>query len=237
MKITQTGVDLIKQFEACKLTAYLCPAQKWTIGYGHTGPDVRAGRVITQSQAETILQADVAIFDTAVQAQCPSATASQHDAMTCLAFNIGIGNFCKSSVARLHNAGNIVGAARAFALWNKATDSNGVKRELRGLTRRRAAEAALYLSDLPDQRTRAADVVPEKPLSTSRVMVGSTVGGAATVASGLAQLSTDIQSLKDMVSPLMPYLPVLQKVFVALSVLGVGVAMYARWQDRKQGRV
>ncbi len=237
MKLTQAGINLIKQFESCKLTAYLCPAQMWTIGYGHTGADVRKGQVITQSKAELILQSDLLAFDAAVQAQCPDATSAQHDAMTCLAFNIGIRNFGKSSVARLHNAGDVIAAARAFALWNKATDATGIKRELRGLTRRRAAEAALYLSDSEDQRTRAADVVPEKPLSTSRVMLGSTIGGTATAVSGLAQLGTDIQSLKDMLLPLMPYLPLLQKIFVVLGLLGAGIAMYARWHDRKQGRV
>lgn len=240
MSLTPAGLALLKQFEGCKLSAYLCPAGKWTIGYGHTGADVHPGQTITQTQAEALLLADLVRFAADVTAQCPTATPSQHAAMVCLAYNIGLGNFQKSSVKRLHNAGDTVGAARAFGLWNKATDAAGVKRELRGLTRRRAAEAALYLSDDghdDEQRTRAADVAPEKALTTSRVMIGSTVGGAATAASGLAQIMDEIEQAKDMLLPLAPYLPLLQKLFVVLGLIGVGVAMYARWHDHNKGRL
>lgn len=240
MKLTPEGLALIKRFEGCELTAYLCPAHTWTIGYGHTGPEVRAGQTITLAEAEALLLRDVARFDAGVSAACPQATPAQHAAMVCLAYNIGLGNFRKSSVHRLHNAGDVAGAARAFGLWNKATDASGIKRELRGLTHRRAAEAALYLSDdgFEDaQRTRAADVSPEKPLGQSRVMIGSTVGGVATAASGAAQLMDEITLLKDMLLPLTPYLPVVQKLFIVLGLMGVGLAMYARWHDRKKGRL
>jgi lysozyme len=240
MKITPAGLALIKAFESLKLTSYLCPAQKWTIGYGHTGHDVSPGQSITAAQAEAILLRDVSRFDTAVRAQCPVATPAQHSALVCLAFNIGIGNFQKSSVARLHNSGDFTAAARAFGLWNKATASDGVKRELRGLTRRRAAEAALYLSgDGKDdeQRTRASDVVPEKPLAQSRVVMGSTVGGAAAAASALSQFANEIEWIKDLLLPLTPYLPLLQNVFVALGLVGFIVAVAARWHDKRRGRL
>jgi lysozyme len=240
MKITPEGIALIKQFESLSLSSYLCPAGIWTIGYGHTGPAVAKGQTILAAEAETMLATDVARFDAFVRLKCPTATSAQHSAMVCLSFNIGTGNFQKSSVLRLHNAGDVTGAARAFALWNKATGADGAKRELRGLTRRRAAEAALYLSDDghdDDQRTRAADVAPEKPLATSRVMIGSTVGGAATVASGAAQMVGEIEHLKALIAPLMSYLPALQKLFIVLGLLGIGVAMVARWTDRKHGRL
>ena len=240
MKITPEGLALIKQFESLSLRSYLCPAGKWTIGYGHTGVAVGQGQTITAADAEAMLMDDLSRFDALIRLKCPSATPAQHSAMVCLCFNIGAGSFQKSSVLRLHSAGDVTGAARAFALWNKATAADGQKRELRGLTRRRAAEAALYLSDDghdDEQRTRAADVMPEKPLSQSRVMVGSTIGGVATIASGAAQLVTEIQWLKDLITPMTAYIPALQKLFVVLGIAGIAVAMIARWHDRKNGRV
>jgi len=240
MTITPAGFALLRQFEGCQLTAYLCPAKIWTIGYGHTGPDVRPGQTITIAEAEALLQADVQHFASGVERLCPVTTPAQFSALVCLAFNIGLTRFQKSSVRRLHNAGDVVGAARAFALWNKATDAAGVKRELRGLTRRRAAEAALYLSDdgFDDtQRTRAADVAPEKNLATSRVMVGSSVGGAATMATGAAQLISEIEQVKDGLLPLMPYVPALQKLFVVLALAGIACAMFARWHDQRSGKL
>lgn len=240
MKITPEGIALIKQFESLSLTSYLCPAGVWTIGYGHTGPAVAKGQTITATDAEAMLADDIARFDTFVKLKCPTATPAQHSAMVCLAFNIGVGGFRTSSVLRLHNAGDVAGAARAFALWNKATNAGGKKVELRGLTRRRAAEAALYLSDDGKddaQRTRAVDVMPEKPLTQSRVMVGSTLGGVATLASGAAQAVNEIDHLKSLLQPLLPYVPALQLVFIAVALAGVMLAMVARWTDRKHGRL
>ncbi len=240
MKITPEGIALIKQFESLSLTSYVCPAGKWTIGYGHTGVAVGLGQTISQSDAEAMLMDDLSRFDAAVRLKCPTATPAQHSALVCLCFNIGFSNFQKSSVLRLHTAGDVTGAARAFALWNKATAADGQKKELRGLTRRRAAEAALYLSDDghdDDQRTRAADVSPEKPLSQSRVMVGSAISGVASVASGAAHLVGEIEWLKDLITPMTAYIPALQKVFVVLGVVGIAVAMYARWHDRHTGRI
>jgi|GEM_PF-2001064 len=240
MSIAPEGLALIKQFESLSLNAYLCPAGKWTIGYGHTGPEVHAGQSVTLEQAEVLLQVDVARFAAFVKLKCPIATAMQYAAMVCLCFNIGTGNFQRSSVLRLHNAGDAAGAARAFALWTKATGADGKKRELRGLVRRRAAEAALYLSedgrDDP-QRTRAADVSPEKSLTKSRVMIGSSIGGAATVSAGLSQAVEQIEWIKDLIVPLTPYLPWMHTAFIVLGVAGIALAMIARWTDRKHGRL
>lgn len=240
MKVTPEGIALIKKYEGCELTAYLCPAGRWTIGYGHTGANVQNGYVITADDAEKLLIADIEQFDSLIAIECPKSTASQHSAMLCLAYNIGLQNFRKSSVLRLHNAKDYVGAAHAFALWNKATDSTGRLSELRGLTHRRAAEAALYLSDdgqIDQQRTRASDVQVEKPLSASRVMIGSAVGGGATIASGATQTIAEIEHAKNLLLPLTPYLPLLQKLFILLGLLGIGVAMFARWQDRQKGKL
>lgn len=185
--VTAAGLDLIRQFESLKLESYRCPAGIWTIGYGHTGPDVKPGQRVSAAQAEALLARDVARFAADVERLLTApACDNQFGAMVSLAFNIGSGNFARSSVLRLHNAGNEAGAAAAFALWNKATGSDGVKRELKGLTRRRAAEAALYLTPTEEaeaadpQRTRAGDVAPaEAPAARSPAAIAATIASAA----------------------------------------------------------
>lgn len=138
-QIGAAGLALIKEFEGLELKAYLCPAKVWTIGYGSTGPHVTPGQVITEAQADVLLQRDLDRFEDAVAKAAPGATQAQFDAMVSLAFNIGIGAFGKSSVLRLHKAGDHRAAAEAFGMWIK-----GGGRVLPGLQRRRAKEADLY---------------------------------------------------------------------------------------------
>ena len=139
--IGKAGIDLIKQFEGLSLKAYPDPAtgaEPWTIGIGHTG-GVRPGDVITEARAEQLLRQDLGRFEMAVRKLCPITTQNQFDALVSLAFNIGEGNLKDSTLRRLHNEGNYVAAAGQFERWNRA---NG--KVMAGLTRRRAAEAALY---------------------------------------------------------------------------------------------
>lgn len=137
--INKEGLELVKSFEGCKLTSYLCPAKILTIGFGSTGPHVKPGMTITKDQAEELLRSDLRRFEDAVSAAAPKATDNQFSAMVSLAFNIGIGALQRSTVLRRHLAGDHAGAADAFLMWNKAGG-----RVLAGLTRRREAEAALY---------------------------------------------------------------------------------------------
>lgn len=140
------AIDLIKQFEGCKLTAYPDPGtggDPWTIGWGSTGEGIRKGVTWTQQQADERLRADVLRFAKGVSDAIGGAATTQHqfDAMVSLAYNIGVKAFSDSTLLRLHKAGNYSLAAEQFERWNKAGG-----RVLNGLTRRRAAEAALYRS-------------------------------------------------------------------------------------------
>lgn len=144
MQISQNGLAVLKHFEGCELKAYPDPATggaPWTIGYGHTGPEVKRGLVWTQEQADKALVADLHKFETAVSAivRVPL-TQGQFDALVCFTYNLGIGNLQKSTLLAMVNARNYDGAAEQFKRWNKA---NG--KPMRGLTRRRAAEQCLFL--------------------------------------------------------------------------------------------
>lgn len=144
MKLSQRGIDLIKQFEGYSSKAYPDPATggvPWTIGYGTT-KGVKPGMVITAEQAEKMLRNDVAKFESGVSALLKVATTqNQFDAMVSLAYNIGLGNFGKSTLLRKHNEKCYSCAANQFPVWNRAAG-----KVMNGLTRRRNAERALYMS-------------------------------------------------------------------------------------------
>lgn len=146
MKISQAGLDLIKRFEGCKLEAYQDAVGIWTIGYGHTGPNVHEGLRITQAQADAILAQDVGRFASGVAVNVRvTLTQSEFDALVSFAFNVGLGAFRGSTLLKLlnDNADRKVVAAQ-FPRWNKAGG-----KVLEGLTKRRNAEKALFLSKAP----------------------------------------------------------------------------------------
>lgn len=153
MKTSQNGLAVIKYFESCRLTAYLDSTGIPTIGWGHTGPDVRLGMTITQVRADALLVADLAAHESIVMsAVTVPLTQGQFDALVSFCFNVGPGRKGKkdglvtlangnpSTLLRRVNASDFDGAKGQFALWNKA---GGMV--LRGLIRRRAAECALFI--------------------------------------------------------------------------------------------
>ena len=139
MKTSKTGINLIKQFEGCSLTAYKCPAGAWTIGYGHTG-GVTQGQKITQAQAEAYLITDLGAYEKYVNQYVKvRINQNQFDALVSFTYNCGPGALKTSTLLRKLNAGDYKGAAAEFPRWNK-----GGGKVLNGLIRRRAAEKALF---------------------------------------------------------------------------------------------
>ena len=143
-RVNPAGVELVKRFEGLRLFAYLCPAGVWTIGYGHTGADVRPKQQITQERAEMLLDMDL---DEAAAAVAKHVTVplsdNQFAALASFVFNLGEGAFKKSTLLRRLNDGNYRAVPEELAKWNKITQ-NGQKVPSMGLTKRRKAEAALW---------------------------------------------------------------------------------------------
>lgn len=142
--INKSGLDLIKSFEGLKLTAYLCPANVPTIGYGSTTGLTRADvgkKTITAAQAETLLRADLVRFEKAVSKLATVAlTDNQFAALTSFAFNLGEGNLAKSTLLKRINAkAPNSDIERSWMQW-----VNAGGKQLAGLVRRRAAEVALW---------------------------------------------------------------------------------------------
>lgn len=192
MKTNRAGIELITAFEGCVLTAYPDPATKaepYTIGYGHTSaagqPHVSPGMRISKETADEILIHDLVTFEAALSKMLKrTPNENQFSAMASLVFNIGQGNFAKSSVLRLFNAGNAQGSADAFRMWNK-----GAGKVMKGLERRREAERLLFLRpvtvhaepatpkplpsppDVPPVETLPPKAPPKEPMTIQRAMV------------------------------------------------------------------
>lgn len=139
MRHSENCRKLVAEFEGCFLQSYLCPADKPTIGFGHT-KGVKLGQTITREEAERLLDEDLGNFAAAVRrALKRQVNQNQFDALVSFAFN------CKrwqgSTLLKLVNAGAFDAAATEFGKWIYA---KGVV--LRGLARRRAAEETLFRS-------------------------------------------------------------------------------------------
>lgn len=135
MKISEKGLNLIKQFEGCPLTAYKDPVGIPTIGYGHT-KSVKLGMKITQAQADAYLKQDIAIAEEAVNNLPYDLNINQFSALVSFTFNCGTKNLKKLTDSNKRTLAQI--SAR-IPNYNRA-DGN----ILPGLTRRRAAEKALF---------------------------------------------------------------------------------------------
>lgn len=142
------ALNLIKQFEGCKLTAYADPGtggKPWTIGWGSTtdeaGKPIDPGTKWTQDRADKRLAAHIMEFGRGVDELLGDApvTPSQKGALVSFAYNLGLGNLASSTLLKKHKAADYGAAAGQFGLWNKAAG-----KVLNGLTRRREAEARTY---------------------------------------------------------------------------------------------
>ena len=139
------GLELIKEFEGFSANAYLCPAKIPTIGYGNTfwedGRKVKLGEQISKTNALELLElvANKDFADKIFPLIKVKVSQNQFDAMVSLAYNIGVGNFSKSTLLKKVNSGDFDGASNEFLKWNK---SGG--KELLGLTRRREREKDLF---------------------------------------------------------------------------------------------
>lgn len=147
MKISENGLNLIKQFEGISLVPYLCPAGIPTIGYGNTFYE-NMKKVTMQDESITRERADF-LFNFLVTTKFVSVvnrlvivdlTQNQFDALVSFVYNIGSGNFEKSTLLKKVNQSDFIGASLEFEKWNKA---NG--KVLNGLTKRRLAEKELFL--------------------------------------------------------------------------------------------
>jgi lysozyme len=144
-KLSQVSINLIKKFEGCRLKAYKCPAGIWTIGYGSTS-GVKEGQVITQQQADALLEKDLQRFvDGVNKLVTVDLNQNQFDALVSFAYNCGIGALQKSTLLQLVNKKDFANAAKEFDKWVKVDG-----KVLKGLQNRRNEEQVLFLKEMKD---------------------------------------------------------------------------------------
>ena len=235
--VSSDGLNIVKKFEGLhKVTkegdvrAYRCPAGKWTIGYGHTR-GVKSGMRASVAECNEMLIADLheAGNDVRRYVNVPLSQ-NQYDALVSFVFNLGAGNFKSSTLLKRLNQGRYEDVPAQLLRWNKAR-VDGVLTELRGLTRRRTAEAALFAMDAPladdggDLMVQKPSQEATKPLTKSKTMAGVGIAGLATVAQ---EAATKLEGL-------VAYSDSIQYAFLALSVAGIALVAYARVKDHKEG--
>lgn len=234
MKISSAGLSIIKEFEGFRAEAYKpIPSDPWTIGYGFT-KGVKQGDTITRAEAEIRLRRELVEYERGVErATKGHATQPQFDALVSFAFNVGVAGMARSTVIKRHNEGDHQAAARAFGLWNRAGG-----RELPGLTRRRAAEGALYLTptraadpavepeDDPDPMPRAVE--PERSMAESQINRAGVIAGGTAAAATVAETARTVADVKTSADMLGEWLVPI------LLVAVVGLCAYIVWERYKQ---
>ena len=142
MNISNKGIELIKQFEGCRLKAYQDSVGVWTIGYGHT-EGVSEGMEISEHQAEIMLSSDLVKYAKYIDEYVTTAlNQNQFDALTSWVYNLGPGNLRSSTMLKVLNEGSYNDVPYQIKRWNKAGG-----KVLKGLVRRREAEAKLFATE------------------------------------------------------------------------------------------
>ena len=236
--VSQDCVELVKKFEGLHkvkddglVHSYRCPAGKWTLGFGAT-KGIRSGMTCTVAEAEQRLKDDLDEHGKIVKrlVNVPLSQ-GQYDALVSFVFNVGGGNFKSSTALKRLNSGLYDDVPEQLQRWNKAR-VDGKLQPLRGLTRRRAAEAAIFSRDaqLPSdeggpQMVQKPTAEAPKKLTKSKTMVGAGIAGAAT---GLNEVAGQLQGL-------VAYADSLKTIFLLCAIGGIALAAYARWKDNKEG--
>lgn len=235
-------VPAARILETLTLEQRLLSGAPWTIGWGFTKGVQPTDGPMSEAEGEARKLEELAEFAEGVDALLTRpANDNQFGAMVVLAYNIGVAGFAQSTVLRAHNRGDFEAAARAFALWNKAKG-----RVMRGLTRRRAAEAALYLKpvrieipvariererlDVPE--VEIADLMPqtvdpERSMGQSRIVQASTAAGGLSALGLAAEGASAVGQIRYSLGDWLPY--------VALAAV-IGLAGWIVWERLKQRR-
>jgi lysozyme len=236
-KTSNTGVNLVKSFEGLHkvgedglIRSYRCIAGRWTVGYGST-KGVRSGMKITEAEAEEKLVDDLKVSEADVKrvVNVPL-SAHQFDALVCLAFNIGGTSLAKSTLVKKLNKGLYDEVPNEILRWDKAR-VDGSLQSVRGLTRRRTAEAALFTMDAP-LASMGGEALPQKveqtavkSLKKSKTIAGTGIAGAATI---MSETASKLEVLTG-------YSDTIQQVFLIITLGGISLAAYARYKDSLEG--
>jgi lysozyme len=234
--MSDQGIDaLLKKFEGCKLKAYKCPSDKWTIGYGHTSaagePLVKEGMTITQDEAEAIFKRDIVKYENGVNDLVKvKLTQHQFDVLADFAYNAGVPQLKTSTLLKKINAGNFDAVPAELMKWTK-----GGGKEIPGLVRRRRAEAEWWrdLANKPvieEEQRVEPDPVPVKTITESKQANGAIAIGALGSVGAAKEVVTQVQEANDLFATVMSMLKD-TNFLIMVAVVGIGAAI---WYWRKK---
>jgi len=249
-KLSQVGLAHIKRFEGLRLKPYRDSAGNLTIGYGcllgheeiasgvielnDNGIDmlIHFNRGITHGQAEALLKQDVKHAEDGVKVlvEVPL-TRYQFDALVSFVFNVGWGNFKRSTLLKKLNSGDYAAVPTELKKWRKAGG-----KVLAGLVKRREATAKLWCKQYNKQQQqhdsktwRQAEV--KHPVK-SRTLQGAAVAASGQVVNWLQQISDIKAGADQLTSGIGEYA---QWLAIALTLAGLAYIVYARCDDRREG--
>lgn len=240
MKTSKAGLDLIKQFEGCRLRAYKCPAGVLTIGFGHTSaagePKVTTGMTITQAQANKILANDLGQYEDAINRLVTvDLTQNQFDALVSFVYNVGPATFAKSTLLKKLNAGQYDAVPAELMKWTR-----GGGKELPGLVRRRRAETALWRGVNDDapvrQDARVEPDIPQPPKTMAQSKEGNAaiLTGVTSGATAAAEVSRQVKETGDSLTSVIDLLKEPTFIVLMLVVVAAAAIWYWRWQRLKE---
>jgi lysozyme len=228
MKMSQSGKDMLVEFEGVRLKAYKCPAGVWTIGIGATNPPVNATDKITKEEAFERLDRDLVQYEAGIRKYVKvGLTQGQFDALVDFAYNAGVGALAKSTLLKKVNAGKFDEVPAEFMKWTK-----GGGKELPGLVRRRRAEVKLWRGMDTEKPvcTDEARTDPDQP-KASKSIVQSKEANGAMIAGGAGAIAV-VQEVMPIVREGGDLLSAMSG--TALVCVVIMVAAGAIWYFRKQ---
>lgn len=229
-KISPFCLDKIKAWEGKSLVSYKDDAGVWSIGFGHTTnagmPVVTPGMKISELEAETILRRDLSKFEERVN-RLVTVPITDNQFGCLVSFDFNTGALDKSSLLKKLNKEDYECVPSELMKWNKIT-VNGRKVTSPGLVNRRAAEAGLWATGAFVASAHTSVAPETKPLKTSRTVAGGSIAATTVAAGGV------INETKDQISDLVYYSDFIRWAFLALSLAGIGLMLYARWDDHNK---
>lgn len=239
--IPDIAVDFIAGFEGIELTAYKDIAGIWTIGYGHTGPEVKQGMTITRAKAKAYLKDDLSVAANRIKARVSARvleglTDSQYAALLSFVYNLGANP--SWTIWKVLNAGNLEQVPAQIVRFNKAR-VNGQLTVVRGLARRRAAEVDLWNQEVGEEvrvSGRNVETPPvdnaTKPLAQSRTLVSGAVSAVAAGSAGVMQVQQTLE-------PAAHASDTMGKIVAGLAIAGALLALIIvvlKWLDHKNAK-
>ncbi len=251
--IPDCALQFLPKAEGCKLVAYRDSAGVWTIGWGHTGPEVVEGLVITLAQALFYLRLDAAhavrrLELVLTEAAIAALSEHQYAALISFVFNLGVGDLPPKllwEIWRDIRAGRLDQVTTQMMRFDKIRDpATRQLEEVPGLVHRRTAEVVLWKSaDVaaaaaviaaapvqapPSSVTRLADTppTPSSPKPLQATSLGVKIGGAAVaIGAGVANLQGSAEQVKGVLAPYVAHVHQLETVAAALTAVIVACSI------------